>query len=183
MKVTGATGATTQAEVRLHCTSCGKPFEQAGTQGWPRTCAGCGKITYKNPIPVAVVLLPVLDRKGLLVIRRAVKNDPGWGQFALPGGFIDINDASWQAAAAREVREEVAGVSLDPAGFRLFDVISAPDRTLLLFVLAAGVNSSDLPAFKPSDEASEMAVITAPQELAFPLHTHVVRRYFEQAGR
>ena len=169
--------ATGKPEVRLHCTYCGRAFDQAGTQGWPRTCSGCGKVTYKNPIPVAVVLLPVLDKRGLLVIRRAVKNDPGWGQFALPGGFIDINDATWQEAAAREVREE-AGIGLDPNDFKVFDVRSAPDRTLLLFVLAKGVNSADLPAFKATGETSEMAVITAPQELAFPLHTEVVRRYF-----
>ena len=96
----------------------------------------------------------------------------------LPKGGLEPGESP-EEAAAREVREEVAGVTLDPKGFTVFDVISAPDRTLLLFVLAGGVNSADLPAFRASSETSEMAVITAPQELAFPLHTVAVRAWFE----
>lgn len=161
------------------CAYCGAEFAQK--EGWPRTCAGCGSVTYKNPLPVAVVLLPVADKNGLLVIRRAVRNDPGWGQFALPGGFMDVNDESWQHAAAREVFEET-GIRLRPEGFGVFDVKSAPDRTLLLFALAEPVRSSDLPAFAATGETSESAVIAEPRELAFPLHTAAVRDYFTRGA-
>ncbi|MBI1877066.1 MAG: hypothetical protein HYR94_02315 [Chloroflexi bacterium] len=65
-----------------HCSYCGSPF--AESQPWPRACVRCGNVTFRNPAPVAVVLLPVED--GLLVIRRGI--EPQRGQLALPGGFI-----------------------------------------------------------------------------------------------
>jgi hypothetical protein len=43
-------------------------------------------VTWRNPLPVVVVLLPVYGPEGLLGIRRSVGADPGYDQFALPGG-------------------------------------------------------------------------------------------------
>jgi ADP-ribose pyrophosphatase YjhB (NUDIX family) len=159
----------------LHCTYCGTRFVQQ--RCWPRTCTACGRVTYRNPLPVVVVLLPVSDRGGLLVIRRSVAADPGFGELALPGGYIDINDESWQHAAAREVREET-GVELPPGAFTEFRVRSAPNGTLLIFALATPVTSHGLPRFSASAEASEMAAITGPTELAFPLHSEMANLWF-----
>lgn len=163
----------------LHCTYCGHAFGPHQT-GWPRTCSSCGRVSYRNPLPVVVVLLPISDRGGLLVIRRSVASDPGFGQFALPGGFIDINDPTWQHAAARELREET-GITLPPDTFREFGVRSAPNGTLLIFALAEPVTSNALPAFRATSETSEMTVITSPTELAFPLHSEMANSWF--AGR
>jgi ADP-ribose pyrophosphatase YjhB (NUDIX family) len=163
----------------LHCTYCGHAFGPQQT-GWPRTCSSCGRVSYRNPLPVVVVLLPVSDRGGLLVIRRSVAVDPGIGQFALPGGYIDINDPSWQHAAARELREET-GIVLPPETFKEFGVRSAPNGTLLIFALAAPVSSDALPAFRATNETSEMTVITSPTELAFSLHSEMANTWF--AGR
>ena len=167
--------ATNTTEPRLHCTYCGRPFD-AGRQGWPRVCGGCGRTTFRNPLPVVVVLLPVLDRGGgLLAVRRTI--DPGRGKFALPGGYIDWNDPAWQHAAARELREET-GLDLPPDTMRAFRVVSAPDKTLLLFTLAEGVRSADLPPFAATNETDGLAVLTGPGELAFPIHAEVVAEYF-----
>jgi ADP-ribose pyrophosphatase YjhB (NUDIX family) len=126
---------------------------------------------------VVVVLLPVADRGGLLVIRRSVAKDPGFGQLALPGGYIDINDESWQHAAARELREET-GIELPAEAFTEYRVRSAPNGTLLIFALAAPVSSDRLPRFRASNETSEMAVITGPTDLAFGLHSEVANLWF-----
>ena len=67
-----------------HCSYCGRPFAEG--QPWPRTCAGCARVSYLNPLPVAVLLLPAGG--GLLCVRRAI--EPGKGLLALPGGFIDV---------------------------------------------------------------------------------------------
>lgn len=163
----------------LHCTYCGRAFAPEQT-GWPRTCPSCGRVSYRNPLPVVVVLLPVSDRGGLLVIRRSVAADPGFGHFALPGGYIDINDPTWQHAAARELREET-GIVLPPAAFSAFGVRSAPNGTLLIFALSAPVTSDALRAFRATNETSEMAVITSPTELAFSLHSEMANSWF--AGR
>ncbi|MBC7973412.1 MAG: NUDIX hydrolase, partial [Myxococcales bacterium] len=41
------------------CSSCGARF--ADTARYPRTCTACGTQTWATPLPVAVVLLPVID--------------------------------------------------------------------------------------------------------------------------
>lgn len=155
------------------CAFCAQPF--ALEQPWPRRCAHCGNTTYRNPLPVAVVLLPV--DAGLLVVRRSIP--PRSGLLALPGGFINHGEG-WQAAGAREVEEE-AGLRIEPTAIREFAVRSAPDGTLLVFGLAAPLCTADLPPFEPTAEASERLVLAGPADLAFPLHTEVAARYFAQA--
>ena len=153
------------------CSYCGQPF--AAGQAWPRRCTHCGQISYRNPLPVSVVLLPVGD--GLLAVRRA--HEPACGQLAFPGGFVELPE-SWQEAGARELLEET-GLAIDPAALTVFRVYSAPDGTLLIFGLAPPHSSAELPPFMPTPEASERVILTAPLELAFSLHTRVVREYFE----
>lgn len=155
-----------------HCSYCGGAFPVG--LPWPRRCPHCRSVTYRNPLPVSVVLLPVDD--GLLLIRRA--QEPQSGELALPGGFIEVGE-TWQEAGAREVREET-GITVDAGGIRLFDARSAPDGTLLVFGLAPPQSSQDLPPFVPSAETSEMTVAREPLELAFSTHTEVAARYWKE---
>lgn len=120
-----------------------------------------------------MLLLPVDG--GVLCIRRGI--EPRRGKLALPGGFIEVGE-SWQAAAAREVREE-ARVMVQPEEIRLYDARSAQDGTLLVFGITAD-KILPLPPFEPTEEAAERVLIHEPVELAFPLHTAVVRRFFEE---
>ena len=71
-------------------------------------------------------------------------------------------------------------MKIDPERIREFRVRSAPDSTLLIFGLAHPIGLADVPPFVPNDETQEIKIITAPQELAFSLHTEVVRDYFDQ---
>jgi ADP-ribose pyrophosphatase YjhB (NUDIX family) len=155
-----------------HCSYCGQPFED--DQSWPRTCASCGNTTFLNPAPVSVVLVPIDD--GVLVVRRNI--EPQKGRLALPGGYINYGE-SWQQAGAREVFEET-GLTINPDQIHDFRVKSAPDSTLLIFGLARPRGRVDLPSFVPNDETQEIKVLTAPEELAFSLHTEVLRDYFDQ---
>lgn len=166
MAVSGSKGS--------HCTYCGHPFAP-GTP-WPRRCEQCANTSYRNPLPVSVVLLPVGD--GLLVVRRA--HTPGRGELALPGGFIELPE-SWQEAGARELYEET-GIHLDPDTLAPFRVYSAPDGTLLVFGLAPPWEADGLPPFTPTAECSERLILTEPADLAFSLHTRVVAEYFAGAG-
>jgi len=124
---------------------------------------------------VVVVLLPVPDLSGLLAVRRAIA--PGCGKLALPGGYIDWNDATWQQAAVRELREET-GLRVRAAGLTEFRVHITPDHKLVVFALAEGIASTDLPAFQRNREISEWAILRRPARLAFSSHTAVVRQYF-----
>lgn len=160
-------------EKNSHCSYCGHAFE--ADQGWPRHCQNCHKTTYRNPTPVAVVLLPVDN--GLLVIRRGAGNERGVGQLGLPGGYLDYNE-TWQQGAARELFEET-GMVIDPAEVREVRVLNGSTGTVLIFCLARPRTQADLPAFEVNSEATERLVITEPVPMAFDTHAQVVREYFE----
>ncbi len=166
-----------------HCSYCGTAFDAPGA--YPRRCPGCATLTFENPVPVAVALIPVSDgaRTGLLVVRRAI--NPEVGRLALVGGFVDA-DERWQVAAAREAREE-ADVSIDEASLTpLWFTSTEPlANRVLLFATSAPLSAADLRPFAPNSEASERGVVFGPGSLseifAFDLHRRAAERFF--AGR
>jgi len=160
-----------------HCGYCGAAF--APEQPWPRRCGVCENVTYRNPLPVSVVLLPI-GADGLLLVRRT--QEPQAGHLSLPGGYMELGE-SWREAGAREVEEET-GIKIDPAGITLFDVHSAPDGTVLVFGRAAPLAENNLPPFRASNETSEMVISRGPEPLAFSTHTETAARFWQekQAG-
>ena len=153
-----------------HCSYCGRRYPP--DLAWPRTCGRCKNVAYRNPLPVAVVLVPVGD--GLLVVRRGI--EPAKGKLALPGGYVDFGE-TWQQAGAREVFEET-GLRLDPAEIADFRVRSSPVGVLVVFGLARKRTRRQLPKFVANPEVAELAVLGGREELAFPLHTDAVADYF-----
>ncbi|MGW7366812.1 NUDIX domain-containing protein [Streptomyces sp. NPDC054841] len=160
-----------------HCSSCGARYPIAA--GWPRTCAACGDTAYRNPLPVAVALLPVTGGHGtgLVVITRTI--EPQRGGTALPGGFIDQSE-DWQHAVVRELHEET-GIEAAREDVTLADALSSPGGHLLLFGLLPERAATALPPSAPTEETEGWHVLYEPAELAFPLHTTAVRNWF--AGR
>lgn len=154
------------------CSSCGARYPLAPGV-YPRRCDACGEVTFRNPVPVAVALVPVPG--GLLTVQRGIP--PHIGEFALPGGFVDFGEA-WQQGCAREVFEET-GVRVDADAITLFDVQSTPDGfRVLIFGLCPRLDH--LPALVPNHETLSLGVYSgyapaaaggAPIDLAFPLHT------------
>jgi 8-oxo-dGTP diphosphatase len=85
--------------------------------------------TYTYPRPAltvdAIVMAGEPDSYWILLIER--KKDPFAGQWALPGGFIDM-DETLEAACIRELKEET-GLELTNMGqFRVFDAIGRDPR-------------------------------------------------------
>ena len=161
-----------------YCSYCGRVYQPE--QVWPRLCAACGNITYRNPLPVAVVLVPV--DAGLLVIRRGI--EPQLGKWAFPGGYVDIGE-TWQEAGAREVFEET-GVRIAADEIQSFGVHSVVDLGLLIVLGLAGPRrAAELPPFVPTEETTERAILHGPAEMAFPLHTQAMTEFFarQSAGR
>lgn len=149
-----------------HCSYCGSRFKQRA--GWPRTCAACGNVSYRNPVPVAVLAVPVEDL-GVLMVRR-VDHPAG---LALPSGYIEHGER-WEDAAARELAEET-GIDVDPATIRELRVRSGEDGTLLIFAIAPAITRAALAAFVPSAEVSELVVVSAPRnDVVFPLDAELV---------
>ncbi|MEU9133522.1 NUDIX domain-containing protein [Kitasatospora sp. NPDC048540] len=161
-----------------HCHWCGTPYP-AATTGWPRTCPGCSEISYRNPLPVTVVLLPVDlpdGSRSLAVIRRTI--EPGLGELALPGGYVDFGE-SWQQAAARELREET-GIHADPADVTLVATDSDTGGGFLcLFGMLPARPLADLPPSVPTDETDGWQLADPATPLAFPFHTRVAQAWFK----
>lgn len=173
-----------------HCSWCGAGYSAVS---WPRTCAVCGATAYRNPLPVAVALLPVRESgtgaRGLVVVRRTI--EPKRGMLALPGGFMDHGE-TWQEAVARELAEET-GITSDPAEVSLADAhtdtgaggaadAGTGDGYVILFGLLPERVLEDLPRSSPTDETDGWELLTEPADLAFPLHTLVARGWFAAAG-
>lgn len=157
------------AKRNSHCSYCGAPFGEG--QAWPRTCATCDNISYINPIPVAVVVLPVDD--GVLVVRRNIEPRIGW--LALPGGYVNFGE-TWQQAGARELLEET-GFVISPDELQLINVHSIAHGQVLIFAKAQARRWADLPPFVPNDETQEVTILRQPEELAFPLHTQIAKDF------
>jgi 8-oxo-dGTP diphosphatase len=159
-----------------HCSYCGSRW--ADGLGWPRTCATCGETTWSNPLPVAVVLLPVSysdGRTGVVVVRRDI--EPFRGELALPGGFIETGE-SWRDAAVRELREET-GLTAQPGEVGLFDVHSSHNGySLLVFGVLPPRPVESLPPSAPTEESTEWFALTEPTRLCFPTHTQAMAEYF-----
>jgi ADP-ribose pyrophosphatase YjhB (NUDIX family) len=149
-----------------HCSYCGSRY--ARPVGWPRRCAACGNVSYRNPLPVAVLVVPIEDL-GVLMVRR-VDRPAG---LALPSGYIEFGER-WQDAAARELAEET-GIYVDPMAIRELTVRSGADGTLLIFATAPAITRAELAAFVPSAEVSDLIVVSGPRDdVVFPLDGEVV---------
>lgn len=99
-----------------YCSICGDTLVIAhdGQSDKPH-CPKCRRFYYRNPVPVACCFV----RRGkdeLLFARRAVH--PCYGEWCIPGGYIELEETS-EEAALRELREET---SLKAAGARLIGV-------------------------------------------------------------
>jgi len=86
------------------CISCGAKLEiKPDRENKVRAiCPVCGWTKYLNPIPAAVCLI-LNDKREICIIKR--KFDPRAGSWALPSGYIEINQTPAQAAVD-EMREE-----------------------------------------------------------------------------
>lgn len=174
------------------CPYCGYKFTETG---WPLTCSSCKQTSYRNPIPVAVGLVPVIEKgrytgsterdiraaTGLLVVRRSIQ--PQIGHLALPGGYLEFGE-TWEHGVARECREE-ADYEPSEDGISPFLIRTSPKGLLLIFGLCevVPVEKLRLADFKPNNEVSEIKVIYEPTDLAFPLHTEAANLFFRTRGQ
>jgi ADP-ribose pyrophosphatase YjhB (NUDIX family) len=94
------------------CSRCGAELTFGQIDGEERdrlACPGCGFVFYVNP-RLVVTTLPVTDRGEVMLIRRGI--EPGYGMWAQPGGFLEI-DETVREAAVRETLEET-GLQVEP---------------------------------------------------------------------
>ena len=106
-----------------YCTSCGSPMEiYADREGQPRPiCSVCGWIYYKNPIPASAMVILNAQKKVLLIKRKFA---PCAGKWALPSGYVEINETPSETAV-KETLEET-GLELEVKEFLGYRVGFSP---------------------------------------------------------
>jgi len=95
-----------------YCSRCGERLEfgpQAGEERDRLACPTCGFIAYVNP-RLVVTALPVTANGEVILLRRGI--EPGYGKWAQPGGFLEIDETA-QQGAVRETLEET-GLVVEP---------------------------------------------------------------------
>jgi ADP-ribose pyrophosphatase YjhB (NUDIX family) len=88
-----------------YCSRCGAMLEPAIPPGEDRErmhCRACGFIAYINP-RLVVTTIPVTSTGQLILIRRGI--EPGYGSWAQPGGFLEVDETVGEGAV-RETLEE-----------------------------------------------------------------------------
>lgn len=154
-----------------YCSYCGKEFH---SNTYPKTCLKCGKETYSPAPAVAIGLIPI--NGGLLHVRRNIP--PAIGQWALPGGWMNLGE-TWEEGVARETFEET-GVVVDPKKITLADVKTASNGAVLIFGLAERLILPEPVVFNNCKiETQESAILETPTPLAFPHHDTMQQWYFE----
>jgi ADP-ribose pyrophosphatase YjhB (NUDIX family) len=94
------------------CANCGASLRFGRIDGEDRerlSCPDCGHIAYVNP-RLVVTAFPITDDGQIVLLRRGI--EPGRGQWAQPGGFLEVDETVNQAAI-RETREET-GLLIEP---------------------------------------------------------------------
>jgi ADP-ribose pyrophosphatase YjhB (NUDIX family) len=95
-----------------YCSRCGSRLRFGAIDGEHRerlVCDTCGHIVYVNP-RLVVTAFPVTDDGELVLLRRGI--EPGYGTWAQPGGFLEVDETVNQGAI-RETFEET-GLLIEP---------------------------------------------------------------------
>jgi len=152
-----------------HCPACGGAVHVLHREGRDRpVCTLCGRIVYVNPYPAAC--LTVILGGGILLVRRSI--EPHYGEWCLPGGFIEWGESP-EDAARRELFEETGLRAGKIVLTGAYDSITGARRhVLLLAYLVRGWEGE--PA--AGDDASEVAwfALDSVPPLAFKVHERVI---------
>jgi ADP-ribose pyrophosphatase YjhB (NUDIX family) len=140
-----------------YCSRCGADLEFGHVAGEERdrlVCGSCGYIAYVNP-RVVVTTLPVTEAGEVVLLRRGI--DPGYGAWAQPGGFLEIDETAIEGAV-RETLEEI-GLVVEPTS--IVGLYSRPQAAVVVVAYEARIVSGEP---RTSPEAIEVSSF-APEDI------------------
>lgn len=138
-------------------------------------CSNCETVYYDNPLPVVSAVVCNQKRELVLVLRD---REPYSGQWALPSGFVELNE-SVENAVIRELKEETG---IDGYVTKLLDTFSHNNEhygDLIWVTFEVSWQSGEL---KPGDDARETRFfhIDKLPEIAFTANRRAVDRFKER---
>ncbi|MFZ4549266.1 MAG: NUDIX domain-containing protein [Bacteroidales bacterium] len=142
------------------------------------------KYTYDYPRAAVttdiIVLKTISNRRSVLLIER--KNPPFEGKWALPGGFLEM-DETLEEAALRELEEETGITGVELQQFHTFSQVDRDPRHRTITTVYIGKANENTPEPKAGDDAAKVkwfAIDDLPP-LAFD-HEEVIRMLLSKSA-
>lgn len=169
----GATGVPG----RHFCVNDGSRLTIHEIEGRPlEACDRCGWVLWRDPKLATATL--VLDAEGAVVLGRRA-TEPGYGDWCLPGGFVN-DDEHPAASAARECREEIRCEIVVESLIGAYHVPKPDAPSMVVLGYAARLAGDARPAPGPEMlEAASFALHRLPP-LAFSSHREVLADWLAQ---
>ena len=137
-----------------------------------------GKYVYDWPRPMVSVDIAVFTfsegKAKLLLIKR--KNEPFKGRWALPGGFVEM-DEELEDSAARELAEETGLAGVPIQQMHTFGECGRDPRGRQITIVFTGIATKGQGKIKAGDDAAEARwfdIEKLPKDLAFD-HNEIVK--------
>jgi 8-oxo-dGTP diphosphatase len=136
-----------------------------------------GKYVYEWPRPMvttdAVVFTHSGEKTKVLLIKRG--SEPFKGQWAVPGGFVDM-DEEIEDAVVRELEEETGLTGVHLEQMHTFGTVGRDPRGRQITIVFMGVAAENQTKLKAGDDAAEAEwfdINELPKNMAFD-HNEVV---------
>ena len=154
------------------CSRCGGLLAFGPVDGEERprlACPNCGFVSYVNP-RLVVTTLPVTERGDVMLIKRGI--EPGIGQWAQPGGFLEIDETTLEGAV-RETLEET-GLLVEP--IRIVGLYSRVEAAVVVVAYEARIVGGEPLTTHESLETRPFAPDQIPwPEIAFQTSSQALR--------
>ncbi|MBI9052364.1 MAG: NUDIX hydrolase [Bacteroidales bacterium] len=132
---------------------------------------------YQRPAVTVdiIVMRSINNLRNILLIKR--KNEPYKNQWALPGGFIDI-DEEIETAAYRELEEETSINDILLNQFKSFGKVGRDPRGRTISIIYTGELQNNNQKIEAGDDAKELKWFTLEDlpNLAFD-HADIINEY------
>ncbi len=146
-----------------YCPCCGHALEDHFLYGRTRRkCLNCGFVFFRDP-KVAAGVLAEQDGKVLLVKRLY---DPQMGEWALPAGFVEIDEGPVQAAL-RELTEETGLIGRVIGIVGTYHIRSDPRGPIVMILYQAHIVGGELKAGDDAEDVRFFAPEELPRNIAF----------------
>jgi len=154
-----------------YCPRCGSTLKSENIEDRLRfICSRCSWIHYENPLP-SVAALARNAQGDILMVQRGV--EPALGEWALPSGFIEIDETP-EMACVRELEEETGLLGRITGLLGVYSQASQMYNNVLIIGYTVDVEG-EIKAGSDSLDARFFPVSSLP-EVAFSSHREMINK-------